>query len=75
MILLIQEINQKYDGEWVFLINCTADEKGNINTGEVAIHSKSRDEVFREMQKYRAVDTLSSIRYVGKVPEGVVVIL
>jgi len=42
-----------------------------IILGEVVIHSKSRDEVFREMQKYRTVDTLSSIRYAGKLPEGV----
>jgi len=75
MVLSIQDVNKKFDGEWVFLINCTADEDGNLITGEVVIHSKSRDEVFREMQKYRTVDTLSSIRYVGKLPEGVEVIL
>ena len=75
MILSIQEVNQKYDGEWVFLVNCTTDQDGNLTAGEIAIHSKSRDEVFREMQKYKNVDTLFSIRYAGKIPEGVEVIL
>lgn len=74
-MLSIEQVNEQYDGEWVFLIDCTTDKDGNVLGGEVAIHSKSRDEVFRGMQKYKKVDTLFSIRYAGKLPEGVEVIL
>ena len=75
MIESINEINQKYDGEWVFLINCKIDEEGNLVEGEVAIHSKSRDEVFRNMIDFKDAPAMTSIRYAGKIPKGVNVLL
>ena len=75
MIQDICEINRVYDGEWVFLINCKTDEEGNLIEGEVVLHSKSRDEVFRNMSKYKDTPSMISIRYAGKIPEGVNVLL
>lgn len=75
MIEKIEEINFKYNGEWVMLINCNADEDGNLFEGEVVLHSKSRDEVFRNMHKFKDITSMISVRYAGKIPEGVNVLL
>lgn len=75
MVESIHEINTKYNGEWVFLINCRVDEDGNLIEGEVVLHSKSRDEIFRNMNKYKDSPSMISIRYAGKIPEGVNVLL
>ncbi|MDQ2085736.1 hypothetical protein RBH29_04715 [Herbivorax sp. ANBcel31] len=75
MFQSIQEINRKFNGQWVFLINCNTDEDGNLVEGEVMLHSKSRDEVFRGMYKYKDTPSMISIRYAGKIPEGVNVLL
>jgi hypothetical protein len=75
MVESIDEINCKYDGEWVFLVNCKEDNQGNLIEGEVVLHSKSRDEVFRNMNAFKEVPSMTSIRYAGKIPEGVNVLL
>lgn len=46
-----------------------------IDDGEVVLHSKSRDEIFRNMNKYKDSPSMISIRYAGKIPEGVNVLL
>lgn len=43
MFETIQEINNKYNGEWIFMINCKIDDNADLIGGEVVIHSKSRD--------------------------------
>lgn len=75
MIQSIKEINNNYNGEWVFLINCKTDENNNLIEGEVVLHSKSREEIFLNMNKYSKHTSMTSIRYAGKIPEGVNVIL
>jgi hypothetical protein len=71
----IDEINIQYNGEWVFLINCKKDGNGTVIGGEVAIHSESRDNVIREMQKFMMEESDTYFRYAGEIPEGVRVIL
>jgi len=71
MYKALSQINKEYDGQWVFIINCNEDEYGTIAGGEVALHSESRDVVFRKMEAYDHEPSLTSIRYVGKIPEGV----
>jgi len=68
----MSQINQEYDGQWVYIINCSEDEYGSVDGGEVVIHSKNRDDVYREMRAYDYELSLTSIRYVGKIPEEVV---
>lgn len=75
MIESINEINKKYNGEWVFLINCKNDENGNLVEGEVVLHSISRDEIFRNMGKYKDHPSMLSIRFAGQLPKGVNVLL
>jgi len=75
MFEAIEKINQNYDGEWVFLINCKTTEDGDFLGGEVVLHSKSREEVFRNISKFKNHPSMFSFRYAGKIPEGVSILL
>ncbi len=72
----LEDINIKYNGKWVYLIDCEEDTNGNILGGIVVLHSENRDNVIREMAKYEStIDTLTYFRYAGKIPEGVNIVL
>ncbi len=74
MYLTMEEINEKYDGQWVFLINCTLGEYGQTIGGEVAIASESKAKIIREFSKYdNNSETL--LKYAGKIPEGISLLL
>ena len=75
MIESIEIINKKYDGEWIFLVNCEVTEDGDFLGGEVVLHSKSREEVFRDISKYKDHFSMFSFRYAGRIPEGVSILL
>ncbi|MDR3584525.1 MAG: hypothetical protein P4L59_04290 [Desulfosporosinus sp.] len=65
----------KYDGEWVYLIDCKENQDGTITGGEVVLHSPNRDYLIRNIRKYEDILTLTSLRYAGKIPEGISVVL
>ena len=69
------EIHKKYDGQWIFMINCSEDENGTITGGEVVLHNENRNTVFRNMEKYDYEKSLTYVRYAGKAPEGVSILL
>jgi hypothetical protein len=71
----IAQIHTDYDGQWVFMINCNDDEYGSIIGGDVVLHSENRENVVRGMEKYRFEKSMSLLRYAGRIPEGVSVIL
>ena len=71
MYKTMEQIHTEYDGQWVFMINCVQDEYGSIAGGEVVIYSENRDNVIRKMEAYDFEQSLTYIRYAGKVPEGV----
>jgi hypothetical protein len=71
----VKDVNQKYDGQWIFMINCTENENGSIIGGEVILHSENRDKVIRDMEAFKTEFSLTSFRYAGKIPKGVSVIL
>jgi hypothetical protein len=75
MVISIQQINEEYNGQWVFIINCKSDEDGNLLSGEVVSHSKSREEVFIKAREYKNQTSMYSFRYAGKIPEGVSILL
>jgi len=37
----IQNINQKYDGQWLFMVNCKENENGSIIGGDVILHNEN----------------------------------
>ena len=67
----IEVIHQEYDGQWVYLINIMVNERGTVIGGEVAAHSESRDNVIMKINPEKGV----YVRYIGKIPEEVSVIL
>jgi hypothetical protein len=75
MYLSIDNIHKKYDGQWIFAINCNENEEGETLGGEVVLHSERRDKVIREMAQYMDDRSRSIIFYAGKLPEGVSVVL
>jgi len=75
MYMTIEQIHKKYDGQWIFLINCTEGKHGSVAGGEVVLHSENRDYVIREMEKYDYEPSMTYFRYAGKIPEGISVIL
>ena len=75
MYMTIEQIHKKYDGQWIFLINCTEGKHGSVVGGEVVLHSENRDYVIREMEKYDYEPSMTYFRYAGKIPEGISVIL
>jgi len=71
MYKTIEQIEKNYNGQWVFMINCIQNEKGRILGGEVVLNSENRNNVIRQMKEADNKISLTSIRYVGNVPEGV----
>lgn len=73
MYLTIPEIEQKYDGNWVFLINCRKGDMNEIIGGEVLAFDKQKQRVAEYWNKEYDSDTY--FRYVGSIPEGMGVLL
>ena len=70
MYMNMEEIREKYNGQWVYLINCEESKRGKIMGGEVVLYSENRDDVFRDMEKYDHEPSLTYLRYVGVIPES-----
>ena len=75
MYKTIEQIHHEYDGQWVFLINCTEGEHNSIAGGEVVLSSERRDKVLREMIQFRDEESETYVFYAGKFPEGLSVLL
>jgi hypothetical protein len=75
MYLSIDDIHKKYNGQWIFAINCDESELGETIGGDVVLHSERRDKVIHEMARYMDDTSRSLIFYAGKIPEGVSVVL
>ena len=71
----MEEIQKKYDGQWVFMINCKEGEYHDTIGGEVVVHSERRDKVIGEMGKFNDGKSDTFIGYIGNIPEGISVIL
>ena len=71
----LETINEKYNGQWVYLIDCEQDEYGTVISGQVVLNNENRDNVIRRMSEFDNVVTLTSFRFAGKIPEGVNILL
>ena len=72
MYMTMQEIDEKYDGEWVYIINTKEGKYGEVIGGEIASHSENREKVLQEMLE--CSDGSIYVKYAGKIPEGVSVL-
>ena len=71
----IQQIQQEYDGYWVYIINCEKDEHHSVIGGEVLFYGKSMNEVLQRMRQYDKVTDSVYVRYFGELPQGVAGVL
>jgi len=72
-ILTMRELEARYSGEWVLLVNPVHNKLMDVIKGEMIFHSKDRGKVYQEAHKRR--DAHTAIFYVGKLPEDLVVVL
>jgi hypothetical protein len=76
VFMTIDEIHEKYDGEWIYAIDCLEDDTGTILGGKVVLHSQNRDNVVRAMNDYeKMIDTLTYFRYAGRIPDEISILL
>jgi hypothetical protein len=71
--LSIQEIQARYDGEWVLIGDPEVDASLHIQRGQVLWHSKDRDEVYRQARKLKPQH--SAFLFIGRLPEDMEVVL
>jgi hypothetical protein len=72
-VLTIDEIENRFDSEWVLLEDPEVDESQRVIGGKVLCHSKDRDEVYRKAIELRPRH--SATIYTGELPADAVVIL
>ena len=72
-MLSIQDIRERYDGEWLLITYAELDEDLNVVRGEVIAHSPDRDQIYGNL--LTAKDRPVAIEYVGAIPEDLAVIL
>ncbi len=51
--LTFAEIKNRFSGEWVLILNPDKDKTGGIAGGRVLYHSADKQEVYKELFKYR----------------------
>lgn len=73
MYMTIQEIEKKYDGYWVFMVNCKKGELHEIIGGEVLAYNKKKSPVIELWNN--EYDSETYFRYFGSIPEGMGVLL
>ncbi len=72
-ILTIEEMRQRYDGEWLLVAYTEIDDQLQVLSGQVLAHSPDRDEVYAALPLGRGKDV--SIECFAKIPEDLAFIL
>jgi hypothetical protein len=67
------QIDKRFQSEWVLLGAPKTNKKLEVLGGEVLCHSKDRAEVHRAAKELRP--KRSAVLYIGRIPEGTVIIL
>ena len=65
--LTLQEMEQKYPDEWLFIVDCEISENTELLSGVVAVHSKSEDDIHDASMHYKGG---AAIHCTSKLPEG-----
>jgi hypothetical protein len=71
--LSMQEIQARYDGEWVLIGDPEVDVSLNVRRGQVLWHSKDRDEVYRQARQLKPKHC--AFLYVGRMPQDMAIVL
>ena len=70
--LTIEEMEQKYPNEWLFIIEPEISENTELISGIVSVHSPTRDDIYDALSGRKGG---AAIHYTGKMPEGRVFLL
>lgn len=65
--LTLEEMEQKYPDEWLFIIDCEISENTELLSGVVVAHSEYRDDIYEVSGYYKGG---AAIHFAGKLPEG-----
>lgn len=71
--LTYSEIKARYAPEWVLLGDVEVDEGLEVVSGDVLCHTPDREELSRRMLELRP--SRCAIRYLGQIPEDLVILL
>jgi len=63
-ILTMEEIERKFDGEWVLIEDVETDEKLEVLRGKVTYHGKDKEELHQKAMKSKS-DHLATL-YIGR---------
>jgi hypothetical protein len=72
-VLSFDEMQRRYDGEWLLIVHTTLDENLEILSGEVWAHAPDVDVIYRALSLAQGIE--ASIEYMGQVPADFAAIL
>jgi alpha-mannosidase len=72
-IISLQEMRERYRGQWVLVGYEELDDDLNVLRGEVLAHSPDKDEIYRQLMTMRGKKI--AVEYLGEFPEDLVVVL
>ena len=72
-LLSVEEIEEKYDSEWILVGQSELDEHYRLVRGRVIWHSKDRDEIYQKLIELHPRD--AATLYTGQIPSDTAVIL
>ena len=75
MYKTMEEIENEFNGQWVFMVNCKKDKYNAIKGGEVVFNHVSMNAVLKNMKMSNRNGNSTYVRYIGVLPEGVAVML
>ena len=68
--MTLEEIEQKYPDEWLFIVDCAISENTELLLGIVAVHSKSRKDIHDALRHYKG----GAIHSTHEIPENVYIL-
>jgi len=72
-ILTNDEIEDRFDSEWILIQDPEMDKDLNLVRGKVIYHSKDRDDVYQKAVELRLKH--SAVLYTGTMPENTAIVL
>jgi hypothetical protein len=72
-LLTWEEMTQRYDGEWLLIVDAELNDDLSVVRGEVLAHSPNQEVVYDALPLRQGRS--ASIEYVGQVPEDLAFIL
>jgi hypothetical protein len=72
-LMTFEEMQHRYDGEWLLIAYTEVDENLQVIKGEVLAHSLNQEEIYQVLE--RVDDQPLAIEYMGQIPKDLGFIL